>query len=413
MSYVSNIHPGNESLQFIDARLLDNNYRGDRSSEHNRYDMDEIYKMLISLNKHAPGRALMRIRDTDTSKRPFNTVDETKYANFCEEVKVIVGKGTQDSIRKNIFVDLHRMGLIERYDLSENPIPAYARISTKYVALTKEGIKFITTGNILDRAFIFSRALDKLLVGYLEITLNILKNDDFGITNISKYEFMFFVSAINTNTTFGINFEQCIGLIKSYRLLSRIQQCSVVETLKSKLKPEYFPDDKPQQRDWHNWQNKIDQVYHLFNQTPYFDVTGENKDMLSLATKKITTKSGEFVDIRKRSIAEKFAYYENHKVNKTIGFELHHVVPLSWADSAEQYKLFDKWQNMVYIDALSHAKITQNSNRNIFMAAKDNSILLSDLDNNCVCLKNDDNILYLPSNQKEMLDYNRELTETV
>lgn len=413
MSYVSNINPGNKSLQFIDHRLLDNNYRGDKSSEHNRYDMDEIYETLVLLNKYAPRQSLMRIRDTDTSKRPINTPDEIQYANFCEEVKNVVGKGTQDSIRKNIFVDLHRMGLIDRYGSKGTILPAYGYASPKYVALTKEGIKFIATTNILDRAFIFSRALDKLLGGYIEITLNILKNDDYGIEYVSKYEFMFFVSAINTHSTFSLTIDQSVGLIKSYRLLSRTQQNAVIETLRARLKPEYFDGDKTQQRDWHNWQNKIDQVYHLFNQTPYFDVSGPDRNILSLSTHKIRTRSGEIIDIRKRSIAEKFAYYKNHKINKASGFELHHVVPLSWADSAEQYKLFDKWQNMVYIDAFSHAKITQNRNRNIFMTADTSTIILSDNSGSLVKLEIGNNILYLPNNQSEMLDYNEKLITTV
>ena len=44
--YVSNIQPGNKSLEFIDHRLNYNDYRGDESSQHNRYDMDEILEIL-------------------------------------------------------------------------------------------------------------------------------------------------------------------------------------------------------------------------------------------------------------------------------------------------------------------------------------------------------------------------------
>ena len=105
MIYVSNLNP-NAALAFIDARVNDVNYRGSVSSQHNRYDMDEIYKMLICLNRYAPHGQLLRIRDTDTKKRPGNTPDEYDYARFCEDVNATVGKGTQDSIRKNIFVDL-------------------------------------------------------------------------------------------------------------------------------------------------------------------------------------------------------------------------------------------------------------------------------------------------------------------
>ena len=118
MNYVSALRP-NSALSFIDKRVNDVNYRGDASSEHNRYDMDEIYKTLVLLNKYAPNEQLMRIRDTDLKKRPENTPEEYNYAKFCENVAASVGKGTQDSIRKNIFVDLNRMGLINRFDINK------------------------------------------------------------------------------------------------------------------------------------------------------------------------------------------------------------------------------------------------------------------------------------------------------
>ena len=52
--YVRDIQPGNEALDYIDRRLLDDNYRGTESSEHNRYDMQEIFNTLQILNKYAP-----------------------------------------------------------------------------------------------------------------------------------------------------------------------------------------------------------------------------------------------------------------------------------------------------------------------------------------------------------------------
>ena len=85
--YVSNIQPGNKSLEFIDHRLNYKDYRGDESSQHNRYDMDEIFNILDILNKFSPNKSLMQMRDADISKRPINTPSEIPYAKFCEEVK--------------------------------------------------------------------------------------------------------------------------------------------------------------------------------------------------------------------------------------------------------------------------------------------------------------------------------------
>lgn len=410
--YVGSIQPGNEALKFIDRRLLDDKYRGDESSQHNRYDMLEVFNILNILNKFAPQKTLICIRDTDLSKRPENTPDEIKYALFCDEVKKVVGKGTQDSIRKNLFVDFHRMGLIERYNGNKEKLDAFSGTGVKYVSLTDDGTKFVNS-TLLNRAFMFTKALDKLLGGYIEISLDLLKDDEYKIEKITKWEFMFFVSAIDSNTDFRIDTAECVQLIRSYRRLSPIQKKAVIETLKQKLQPKNFSGNKTNERDWHNWQNKIDQVFHLFKQTPYFDIFGDEKQFLSLSSKKIITKDGKMVDIYKRSISEKYAYFKEHNVKKTEGYELHHVVPLSWSESPEQYKLFDVWQNMVYIDAYSHAKITQNKNRNVFMSAHNDDIILSDKNDNRVFLIADACILYDRKKQDIMLDCNNRLRTTV
>lgn len=191
-------------------------------------------------------------------------------------------------VRKNIFVDIHRMGLIDRYDGDRTKLDAFDGGSVKYVSLSDDGIKFIKS-SLLNRAYIFTKALDRLLGGYIELALSMLNERDLG--QISKYEFIFFVSAVDTDTSFSVDMNECVELIKSYRLLSRTQQKAVIETLKQKLQPSLYSGNKTKQRDWHNWQNKIDQVYHLFKQSPYFDVSGADKDVLTLSTRKGGNKS--------------------------------------------------------------------------------------------------------------------------
>lgn len=409
--YVSQIQPGNRALKFIDNRLRDDKYRGAESSQHNRYDSAEIYNILTIMDSYMPCKSLMRVRDTDLQKRPENLPDEAIYAKFCEKVKAKVGKGTQDSIRKNIFVDLHRMGLIDRYKEDKTKLAPFVRSNVKYVSLSENGIKYVRS-SLLNRAYVFTKALDKLLGGYIELALSMLNERD--LSHLSKYEFMFFVSAVDTDTTFSVNMNECVELIKSYRLLSRTQQRAVIETLKQRLQPDLFSGNKTHQRDWHNWQNKIDQVYHLFKQSPYFDVSGADKDILTLSTRKVKTKAGETLNLPRRSIAEKVAYFQEHEgVAKTPGFELHHVVPLSWSESPEQYKLFDTWRNMVYIDAFTHARITQNRNRNVNMIKQGTGFLLADFSGNQVELIKDQTILYNTRNQPIMLEKNQDLLTTI
>jgi CDP-diacylglycerol--serine O-phosphatidyltransferase len=109
------IDPSKKCLSFLSDRILSDNYRGIHVSQHFRYDMNDIVAVLNELYKIA-GDNLLKIRTTDNSKRPMNTADENNYAMFVNNVNAAIKKGGQDSVRKNIFPDMHRMGLIDRYD---------------------------------------------------------------------------------------------------------------------------------------------------------------------------------------------------------------------------------------------------------------------------------------------------------
>ena len=358
--------------------------------------MEKVVKILRLFDKYAPNKSLMAIRTTDLSKRPENTPEERRYAQFCDDAKQEVGIGTQDAMRKNIFVDLHRMGLIVRYDAKENPTDPFSKQRVKFVSLSDQGMKLIAVGKIEDEFFIFSKGVDKLLGGYISVLLDLLRDTELQLKNVTIHEFMFFVSAIGTETSFNICRRRCINLIRSYRNLSRIQRHSVIETLKDKLKPENYSESKTAKRDFHNWYNKVEQVYSILRQTVYFEVRD----------KKLVLKKG-------RSSNEKSQYFKTHKVKKTLGFELHHVVPLGWSENEYQFKLLDKWENMVYIDGFSHAKITQNRNRNVVMTANEDDLMLSDHNENQIYLKNRDHILYSTDKQNRMLDYNKQLLNAV
>lgn len=405
---ISNISHGNKALEFINSRIRDEKYRGSRSSQHNRYVMSQIIDILTIFNKFAPNQQLMTIRTTDISKRPQNTPDEFIYAQFCNEAKQKAGIGTQDAMRKNLLVDIHRMGLIERFDKYKNPIDPFYQHSVKYVSISNQGLKLIHAKTILDKYFIFSKGIDTLLGGYIDILLDILRDKEYGIDKIDIYEYMFFISAINTGTGFNINTDKAVELIKEYRVLTPIQRKSVIETLKNELQPKNYNGSKKRKRDFHNWHNKVAQVFYLLNQTVYFEVRSEQ----------LVLKEGQnsFIDTKTRldrSFNEKYQYFENHNVSKTIGFELHHVVPLAWSENTHHFKILDKWENMVYIDGFSHAKITQNKNRNVVMTTNHDDIKLSDYSNNEVYLKYKDNILYKTANQSNLKKYNDDLLTTI
>ncbi|WRD09791.1 hypothetical protein E5K85_06640 [Helicobacter pylori] len=116
----------------------------------------------------------------------------------------------------------------------------------------------------------------------------------------------------------------------------------------------------------------------------------------------------------KRSIKEKALYFEKHGVKKEKGFELHHIdiVPLCLARSIEEFDLLDKWENLIYIDAFNHAKISQTQNKHICLYFKNCDVILSkDLkeEQESLYLTYIENVLYKLDLQNAMLKYNKDL----
>ena len=415
---LNNISAGNKALEFIDLRICDDKYRGSRSSQHNRYVMNQMVGILVLLDKYAPDRSLLTIRTADISKRPQNTQEEATYARFCNDAKEMTkgitsreGIGTQDAMRKNLFPDLHRMGLIIRFDKNKKPTDPFSKQSVKYVSLNDQGQKLIKGTTILDQYFIFSKGIDNLLGGYIDVILDILRDKEYGIDSLDIFEYMFFVSAVGTESSFNKSTDEAVELIKEYRNLTAIQKKSVIETLKTEMNPVNFTGSKINKRDFHNWHNKAAQVFYLFNQTVYFEVRGEK-----LVLKEGANSFNETAAISTRldrSLNEKYQYFVKNETEKIIGFELHHVVPLAWSESIHHFKLLDKWENMVYIDAFSHAKITQNRNRNVVMDFVSDDMTLTDYSENQIYLKIRENIAYKAVNKTMMKKYNNELLNTV
>ena len=65
---LSEFSSGNESLEYLENRILDDNYRGDVSSQHNRWTFDDLVFVLGALQKHKGDDDLLKIRTTDKSK---------------------------------------------------------------------------------------------------------------------------------------------------------------------------------------------------------------------------------------------------------------------------------------------------------------------------------------------------------
>ncbi|GAA9203301.1 hypothetical protein HpHA199_02120 [Helicobacter pylori] len=379
-------------------------------SQHNRYDQNKI-KTIIQAIFNEVGEDFLQIRTTDMSKRPSNIIGEEAYAkvvdNICksEMPQNNLGKKnqvTQDSLRKNLFVDMHRMGLIERYNKNKEPTNPYIQSNIKYIRLTPLAIEFLNAQDLLRKNFCYTQSLENLLQGFGAECREIMIELDNHYLDIE--EMMFFVTFLNIEnfTRSGI-----IEYVREYRSLSRIQKEKLKELVQDYCDPNHFNGNKLEKRDYHNWKNQAQQIFSLLEQSVFFET---NKERLILKTLNEENKQND--KKLKRSIKEKALYFENHGIKKEKGFELHHIVPLCLARSIEEFDLLDKWENLIYIDAFNHAKISQTQNKHICLYFKDCDVILSKglkEEQESLYFTYIKNVLYKLDLQNAMLKYNKDL----
>lgn len=398
IEYVSKLNYASPALRHIDYRLSFENYRGIHTSQHNRFTSYDVQQILRILDSYAPNESLLRIRTTDTSKRPYNTPEEIDYAEFCHQVKDKTGKGTQDAMRKNFFVDWHRMRFINRYDANKSLVKPYEVKQIKYVSLSNFGLKFINTDNMLELQYLYSKALNNLLGGLVQSSMDLLELE--SVNHITFAEFMYFVTSIGADN-FGISPIECKELILDYRNLQRITRINVSKVLKEALQPKNFPGNKKEKRDFHNWTNQSQQIWHLFNDVVFFFT--DNK-RLSLVEDNSTDRTKW-----RRSAKVKEDYFINHQVRKTKGYELDHIIPLLVAETLEDFSYLDDWKNLLYIDGKTHAIKTQSQSKHNKLKTADPSgeiVHLCSADGDVLKIKNNVEGFYNPKLLPKLLNYN-------
>ena len=143
---ILSIDEGNSFLRYITNRLRNNDYRGWHVSQHNRYDLDDISSILENIHK---------IASTDYfAIPPGDYKKDTKLANHFEKFQTIVNethskmeRGTINSIKKNFFPDLERMGFLLR---EKKKLGGKGR-SILHGKLTSSAVEFINEGILIHK----------------------------------------------------------------------------------------------------------------------------------------------------------------------------------------------------------------------------------------------------------------------
>lgn len=404
---LAKIDPSKKCLSFLAERILDVNYRGIQLSQHNRYDVIFITTMLTEMY-NLVGRNRMFIRTTDLSKRPYNYPEEKIYAQYVNNLCAKLERCTQDSVRKNFFVDLHRMGFIYRYNEHGYKIGPYERSRIKSVSLTPLGIELVNNSpDIFQRNLIYTKAIDTLTNGLADELLDVVSIND----KLTMTEFQFFMSFIDQKLNGHLYTKsELIDFVLEFRSMSGFQRQAVVDVVAAYCDPKKFGGNKLNKRDFHNWKNETQQIFMLLDQTVLFELRQE----------KLVIRLGEtslFDDDTKlkRSLKEKEEYFKNHEVKKQPGFELHHVIPLLTAKSKNEFAVLDVWENMVYIDGYTHSKITHTNNKNTNLSFMNDDIVLKDpagVVGEIDCEK-DTNVIYNTKNKIVMKEFNEQALNVI
>ncbi|GAA7159812.1 hypothetical protein VN0480_04700 [Helicobacter pylori] len=283
-----------------------------------------------------------------------------------------------------------------------NPTNPYIQSNIKYISLTPLAIEFLNVQDLLRKNFCYTQALENLLQGFGAECREVMIELDNHYLDIE--EMMFFVTFLNIE---NFTRSEIIEYVREYRSLSRIQKEKLKELVQDYCNPDHFNGNKLEKRDYHNWKNQAQQIFSLLEQSVFFET---NKERLILKTLNGENKQND--KKLKRSIKEKALYFEKHGVKKEKGFELHHIVPLCLARSIEEFDLLDKWENLIYIDAFNHAKISQTQNKHICLYFKNCDVILSKGlkgEQESLYFTYIKNVLYKLDLQNAMLEYNKDL----
>ncbi|MCM1438481.1 MAG: hypothetical protein NC131_04640 [Roseburia sp.] len=352
---LESVSPDNAFIKYIAERVLSDDYRGVQCSQHNRLTFTYFTKLVEAIYKVSEDDVFgIHIGDDDGVAQP----QAKKYYEVVAEIKKAVGKGTVNSVKKNTFPDIARMGFLERYDKSGAKITEGAGRRTVYGAgLSPSGVKF-ATASAFEKIKLFTDGVDALTKNTASELVELLYLNDYGIDSIDILEFMYIIS----DDRYGVSFHDKLNLLLEYRRLTPAQKNEVNVCLKNFCNPENRRGyaNKTLLRDYNNWKNESQQIYGLLSNSAYFKV--ENGKLILN-----TGNYGLFDEHTVRGERAKAEYFKFHGVKKNDDYELHHIVPFSKAENKSDALLIDNYKNLIYLKSDKHSQFTAARNKNVIL----------------------------------------------
>ena len=396
------IQPALECLKFLAWRVSKDDYRGTHKLQHYRWNKEYIKIVL----KHLPKDKKLYHTQGDITDGYIYKSDEVEFCEYLAKVNKELnatenGNITDMVMRKIIFVNLQRMGLVDRFNKNGILCDPDKKAQYRYVQITQKGLEILNAKNIFEEIKYFGLAFDRVFGGIIQDILDLINELEY----LSEYEMMFFVSYLGKEYNgYILTKDRILDFITEFRSL-RVRSKTVISVMQEYCNPNNFTGNKTTKRDFHNWKNETQTIFDSLNLMSLFEYDERNKNIT--AKGKINGTSVKF----KRSSLIKAEYFKEHKIDKDLQFELHHIVPFYFARSIDELKAIDDWQNLIYIDANSHKRFSLDKKlkQAIRLNFKEDDAILDNLIGDEILLKYGINIKYKTTLQERLLNYNKSL----
>ncbi len=396
---IERISPNNSFIKYIVARVSSNDYRGIQCSQHNRLTF-EYFSNLVSVIYDVAGEDIFYIHiGDDKGEKQSNAY---VYYEVVEKIKEAVGKGTVNSVKKNTFPDIARMGFLNRYDKNGCKISeGDSRAPVYSVGLSALGVKF-AQATAFEKIKLFTDGVDILTKNTASELVELLYLNDYGVDCLDILEYMYIFSDDRKDITVNDK----LRLLIDYRRLSAAEKAKLDAMLKSFCNPqnrkEY--DNKTLLRDYSNWKNESQQIYGLLANSTYFKVD-EARLILN------TGNYGLFNTQTNRGNKSKIEYFRQHNVTKTSGYELHHIIPFSKAQNKSDVLFVDDFKNLIYLSDKKHSEFTIAGSRHVILKYTQNNpnILFMDFDDSFIMVDITKDALFSRDLLPVVKEYNAQL----
>lgn len=347
----------------FDDRLTRANYRGAHLAQHNRLPEHKLVAILASIHE---------VVGADPFAVPPGDDPGIRLAGFDAYYSIVAainnhgaeqGDGvsaTFNSLKKNHFPNLADMGLLERFGPGGVPHDG-GRMAVQSARLSPAALQVLQAGARV-RAQLLGEAVERSLGEFADHIYELLK--DLG--QLSVYEVMLVASDLD------LTLDAKRAYIRRYRLLKPVSRIQLHKDLQAHCDATSAQGlaKRAGLRDWHNWWNEARQIVTMLKDAHGLVVYNDDIVMLRSSPSALA-----FSPTRSEKVKNDALLW--HDADKQPGWELHHICPIAYATCAEELKLIDSVENLLYVPQASHRRVPSRDNRFVKLEYDAANVLLT------------------------------------